>query len=201
MLLIAAAVLALVAVCALGLWLALGDGTDGRTSGGPATAPTTAAGPVAGDVQAVGGTQYTAQAVQVEDTCAGHAYGEVANFLATTDCVGLSRALYSAVVDGRPVVVSVSRVAMADPASARDLRSLADRNGSGNVNDLLREGVTYPGGPAKLSSAEYASAVSGPSVTIVESSWADPASAGSTAVLDRVATDGLALSVPPLPGS
>ena len=72
---------------------------------------------------------------------------------------------------GEPVVVSVARVRMPDTATARDLRALTDRNGSGNVNDLLREGVRYTGSPAELSGAEYASAVSGPTVTIVESAW------------------------------
>jgi hypothetical protein len=89
---------------------------------------------------------------------------------------------------------------MPDTATARDLRALTDRNGSGNVSDLLREGVTYPGGPAELSSAEYASAVSGPTVTIVESSWVDAAAGGNAADVDRVAGSGLALSVPPFPG-
>jgi hypothetical protein len=86
---------------------------------------------------------------------------------------------------------------MPDTTTARDLRALTDRNGSGNVNDLLREGVTYAGGPDGLSSAEYASAVSGPTVTIVESSWVDPAAGGSPADVDRMAANGLVLQVPP----
>ena len=112
--------------------------------------------------------------MQVDDTCVGHAYGDTATFFETTNCTGLSRALYSAQLDGGAVVVSVSRVRMPDTATARDLRGLTDRNGSGNVNDLLREGVSYSGGPAELSGAEYASAVSGPAVTIVESRLGRP---------------------------
>ncbi|WP_346622401.1 hypothetical protein [Blastococcus montanus] len=197
-----AALVALVLVCGVGVWLLTGGGTTTDGGGGAAEVPGTAApGPAVGEVVTVDGTGYTAEAVQVDDTCAGHAYGEVAGFLAATDCTGLSRALYSATVDGAPVVVSVSRVTMPGTAIARDLRALADTDGSGNVSDLLREGVTYDGGPARLSSAQYASAVSGPSVTIVESSWADPAAAGTPAALDKVASDGLSLPVPPLPGS
>jgi hypothetical protein len=97
-------------------------------------------------------------------------------------------------------VVSVTRVRMPDTSTARDLRALADRNGSGNVSDLLREGVTYAGAPEKLSNAEYASAVSGPTVTIVESAWVDPGSGGSSAGVDKLATDGLELGVAPFPG-
>ena len=62
---------------------------------------------------------------------------------------------------------------MPDNGIARELQALTDRNGSGNVSDLLREGVRYTGSPAELSGAEYASAVSGPTVTIVESAWVD----------------------------
>ncbi|TFV47142.1 hypothetical protein [Blastococcus sp. TF02A-35] len=198
-LLVAAALVALVAVCGIAFWLLRdGDPSDGADAGATPAGPTTEAGPVPGDVAASGGTRFTVEQVAVDDTCAGHAYGEVAAFLEATDCTGLSRALYSTSVGGAPVVVSVSRVTMADPATARDLRALADRNGSGNVNDLLREGVTYDGAPEKLTAAEYASAVSGPTVTIVESAWADPASAGDAAAVDAVATAALGLPVPPL---
>lgn len=209
--LLLALALTLVALIAVGGWLVLRDPDDGGTgaTGTPSGATGTPsgptgeaapAGPQVGDVQDVDGVQFTVEAVQVDDSCVGHAYGETAAYFETTDCTGLSRALYSAQLDGGPVVVSVSRVRMPDTATARDLRVLTDRNGSGNVNDLLREGVTYPGGPAELSGAEYASAVSGPAVTIVESSWVDPAAGGSAADVDRTAASGLALAVPPLPG-
>ena len=93
----------------------------------------------------------------------------------------------------------MSRVRLADAAAARSLRSLTDANGSGNVSDLLREGVRYTGSPAELSGAEYASAVSGTTVTIVESAWVDEDADGSSADIDQVADDGLALAVPPFP--
>jgi hypothetical protein len=150
-------------------------------------------------VRSVGGIEYTVEAVQVDDTCAGHAYGDTAGFFAGVDCTALSRALYSARIDGAPVVVSVARVQMPDTAAARDLQALTDRNGSGNVSDLLREGVRYTGSPAELSGAEYASAVSGSTVTIVESAWVDEDADGGSAEIDRVADSGLTLPVPPFP--
>ena len=201
--LLIALALALVVVLAVAGWLVLrdpdegGTGATGTTSDG--AGQTAQPGPAAGDVQDVDGVQYTVETVQVDDTCVGHAYGETATFFETTNCTGLSRALYSAQLDGGAVVVSVARVRMPDTATARDLRALTDRNGSGNVNDLLREGITYAGAPAELASAEYASAVSGPTVTIVESAWVDPAG-GSAADIDRMAANGLALQVPPFPG-
>ncbi len=198
-------VVALVAVALLvgGGWLLL-DGRDGSTDGAaaadqsaPASAP---AGPQVGVVQTVAGQDYTVQAVNSTGTCAGHAYGAVAEFFAATDCTGLSRALYSTDVRGEEVVVSVARVQMPDGTAARDLRALADQNGSGNVSDLLREGVRYQGSPAKLAGAEYASALSGPTVTIVEAAWVEADSQSRSADIDRVAGDALALDVPPLPG-
>jgi hypothetical protein len=88
---------------------------------------------------------------------------------------------------------------MADAGSARNLRSLTDRNGSGNVSDLLREGVRYTGSPSALHGAEYASAVSGTTVTIVESAWVNADSKGSSTDIDKLADDGLALAVAPFP--
>ena len=52
---------------------------------------------------------------------------------------------------------------------------------------------------AELSGAEYASAVSGPTVTIVESAWVAEDAEGSSADVDRVASSGLELAVPPFP--
>jgi hypothetical protein len=181
-------------------WLMLRNPSGGSgDGGGTATTQTTPAGPEVGAVQEVAGVAYTLEAVQVDDTCVGHSYGDTANFFATTNCTGVSRALYSARLDGGPVVVSVSRVEMADPATARQLQALTDRNGSGNISDLLREGVRYTGSPDKLSSAEYASALNGSTVTIVESAWVNSDSAGAASDIDLVATNGLALETPELP--
>jgi hypothetical protein len=189
-----------VAVVGVGGWLLLGGQDNGGSGSAGSTASETATpGPEVGDVQAVGGTEYTVEAVQLDDTCAGHAYGDTAAFFAGVDCTALSRALYSAGIDGAPVVVSVVRVQMPDTAAARELQALTDRNGSGNVSDLLREGVRYTGSPAELSGAEYASAVSGSAVTIVESAWADPEADGGSAEIDRIADAGLALPVLPFP--
>jgi len=191
-----------VAVLAVGGWLFLrgtagGDG-GGSAAGSSAAEPTTG-GPEVRAVQDVAGVTFTVEAVQTDASCLGHAYGDTADFFADNDCTGLSRALYSTEIGGEPVVVSVSRVRVADAATARNLRSLTDANGSGNVSDLLREGVRYTGSPAELSGAEYASAVSGTTVTIVEAAWVDEDAEGSSADIDQVADSGLALAVPPFP--
>ncbi|MGY1705388.1 hypothetical protein ACI79C_12505 [Geodermatophilus sp. SYSU D00697] len=197
------AALVLVVVLGIGAALLFGGNDDDRASAGTGTseagdttAPAEVApAPAAGDREVVDGRTFVVRGVRVDDTCAGNAYGAVADFFADTDCAGLGRALYSTDVEGRPVVVSVSVVDMGDPTAARALRALADRNGSGNVSDLLREGVRYDGGPDQLSKAEYASAVSGSTVTIVETAWAG-GKKGSAEDLDVVASVGLTLPMP-----
>ena len=199
--LLVAAALLLVVLLGVGV-PALFDGSDDGAAAGAASpmggqvAAPAVAGLRPGESETVDGRTFVAEQVQTDPTCLGNAYGAVADFFADTDCAGLARALYSTDVGGRPVVVSVSVADMGDTAGARALQALADRNGSGNVNDLLREGVRYPGGPDQLSGAQYASAVSGSTVTIVETAWAGPGSTGSTADLDVVASTALVLPMP-----
>jgi hypothetical protein len=196
--LLAVAAVLVLALIGVGLAVVLGDRDgDGATAAPAEPSETAPSGPAVGSVQQVAGVSYTVRAVDVVGTCVGHAYGDTATFFETADCTGLSRALYSAQVGGREVVVSVARVRMPDTVAARDLRGVTDTSGSGNVSDLLREGITYPGGPTSLGDgAEYASAVSGPTVTIVESAWANPSAAGTDAEVDQVATSGLSLTTP-----
>lgn len=200
-LLVVAALLVLVlAGVGAGLALANRDGDGDTAAPAQPTGDADPQGPAVGSVQQVAGVSYTVRAAEVDDTCVGNAYGDTAAFFQASDCTGLARALYSAEVGGREVVVSVARVRMPDTVAARDLRGLTDTNGSGNVSDLLREGSTYPGGPAELTGAEYASAVSGSTVTIVESAWVEPSAGGTDAEVDQVATDGLSLTTPAIPG-
>jgi hypothetical protein len=195
------AAVALILVAALGFlaWSMVGGDNEGSTGGATADPAPTPTGPEVGTVQEVAGVAYTLQAVQVDETCVGHSYGDTAEFFATTNCTGVSRALYSADLDGGPAVVSVSRVRMADPETARELQALTDRNGSGNISDLLREGVRYTGSPDELDDAEYASALSGSTVTIVESAWVDPDGGGTEADIDLVASNALALETQEIP--
>lgn len=193
-------VAALVLVLAVGVggWLLLRSPGTGGSAGPAAVAPGAASAgssgsaPAVGDTRQIAGVTYTLQAGTVERSCRGHAYGSVSGFFAGRDCLELSRALWSADVDGTPAVVALSRVEMPDATTATALRQLADGNGTGNVSDLLREGVSYRGAPARLSSAQYASAQDGATVTIVETSWVKPRS-GSSAELDDLADHALTL--------
>jgi len=204
-LLIAVAVL-VVALLALGGVLLLdrgGSPDGGDTAGGSsgAAASSSASGPQLGFQQQVDGVAYTLQAVDVTDTCRGHGYGKVGESFDQADCVGLARGLYSAEVDGRAMIAAVSHVRMPDSASARALKALADTNNTGNVSDLLREGAGYVGAPDALHDAEYASAVSGSVVTIVETSWVDQDAGGTSDALNSAASSGLVLQLPDPPTS
>jgi hypothetical protein len=132
-----------------------------------------------------------------QDTCPTHAYGDTKQFLEGTKCERLTRQLYVAKVDGRTVYTSVSVVTMADGAAADELRQLTDKNGSGNVSDVVRDKlVTIPGLEA-LNSGGYAASQSDRNVIIVESEF-DPKDATSDEkadedILDSVSTDALRL--------
>ncbi|SDG45731.1 hypothetical protein [Klenkia brasiliensis] len=199
LLVVLAAVVLVVLLGLGGLWLTGRGSEDGGTgdaaptsSAAPtSTGPTTPAAQPVGTVQTVGGTDYTLQVVEYDTTCRDHAYGAISGFFGTTDCLGLSRALWSADVDGVPAVVSVSRVTMPDAARATALLSLTDVSGTGNVSDLLREGARYPGGPEELRSADYASTTEDDVAVIVETSWVGQA--GAPAGLQQLADDGLEL--------
>lgn len=202
-LLVVLAALALVVVLGLGGWLLTRDGEDPAGGGTDTAAQTTSAAPTTsepavptgqaiGTTQVVAGTTYTLQAFQYDASCAGRAYGAARGFFETTDCGGLVRSLWSAEADGLPAVVSVAQVTMPDAARAQALLSLTDTAGTGNVNDLLREGVRFDGGPEALSDAEYASAATGEVATIVETDWVD--GEGSAAALLALAENALELS-------
>jgi hypothetical protein len=194
--------LVLVVVLAVaGIWLATrgtnDPGTDraGAATSAAAASPSSGGTPI-GATEVVNGATFTLQAVRQDTTCRGHAYNAVADFFAHSDCTALTRSLWSADAGGQPAVVSLSRVTMPDVGNAQALRALADTDGSGNVSDLLREGVRFAGGPTKLSGAQYASDQQDTTVTIVETSWT--ATAGASSALDALASS--ALSLPAVTG-
>lgn len=135
------------------------------------------------------GLDLAVRATRTDTDCAAHSYGRVQEFLATHACRSVQRALYLGADPGGPVVVAVATVEMASESEAAELQELTDTNGTGNISDLLREGVTFDGAPARLSDASYASQRRGPMLVIVE---AAPAS-GAARPLDSLAEAALEL--------
>ncbi|MGH3763264.1 hypothetical protein [Actinophytocola sp.] len=134
---------------------------------------------------------------RVNGACGDHAYGDTKQFLEENSCERLTRSVFTTSVDGRTIYTSVSVVEMADAATAEALRDKTDEDGSGNVNDLVREGEVKVKGLDTLSGNDgYASEVRGTRVTIVESDY-DPKTnkdeSGTQDVLDDVSRDALRL--------
>lgn len=149
-----------------------GSGTSqaaaGGTSGGTAATPTPAA-------QQLDNLTFQQGAYDQTAKCATFSYGEVKSLLTQLGCTSLTRGLYLTTADGKEVVVSVADVKLTSGTDAAKLKSMVDSNGTGNVNDLLRDGVIPSGYPSTqvLDNAEYASSISGQTVRIVETAFTD----------------------------
>lgn len=176
--LVAAVGVGVLLIAVLGIWALSTSGPSGQQSqqgqqsrpGGLSTSL-----PTSTLVRAAGGYQFTQHAARSDTDCAANAYGKVADFFRTTPCTSLDRALYSTTIDGRLAVASVSVVRMPTEQAAADLKKLADSNGTGNINDLLRAGVRVSSGPDSLTDAGFASTRDGATVAIAESDFADRA--------------------------
>ena len=128
---------------------------------------------------------------ETQYTCPEHAYGDIKTFLETTKCERLTRQLFTTEVEGRTVYTSVSVVTMATDGAAGELRDLTDKDGSGNVSDVVRDKVVSINGMDRLSGGEgYASKQSKRNVIIVESDFA-PKDKGSDDAADQKKLDGV----------
>ncbi|HEY2723721.1 MAG TPA: hypothetical protein VGI84_03440 [Pseudonocardiaceae bacterium] len=156
---------------------------------GATPAPPTTAAPAAPVVRTDTGAALVQRATRTDGDCAAHSYGQVTQFLSRTPCTSLRRALYTATSSQGPTVVSVSTVVMPSAQEAADLQQLTDRNGTGNVSDLLREGVRVDSGPTRMRDASYASRRNGATVVIVEAA----ATSRDANALDPLAQAALAL--------
>jgi hypothetical protein len=94
-------------------------------------------------------------------TCTGHAYGApIIAFLSAHPCNGLDRKLVTTNVDGRDVGFDIATTSFA-PGQANNLyvnttafRALVRKDGTGNFDDLLRDGWRLPSGPTSVPSPD-----------------------------------------------
>ncbi|WP_142003334.1 hypothetical protein [Amycolatopsis cihanbeyliensis] len=126
------------------------------------------------------------------EDCVADSYGDVRDWFDQHQCEQLSRSLYITESEGARALVSVSRVTMPDPRQTRQLKSITDTSGTGNVSDLVRDGTADIPGAPKVASGEYASTVAERDLTIVEANFFE----GHTdkALLQRISTDALRLA-------
>jgi hypothetical protein len=105
-----------------------------------------------------------------DSDCASHATGQTQAFLKTTPCLQLTRAFYTAKTpDGRTVYSSVSVVKMRNASEAKELRELTQKDGTGNVKDLVLDKAVSVPPLTTLANGGYASEQRDQLVVIVES--------------------------------
>jgi hypothetical protein len=105
-----------------------------------------------------------------DSDCAAHATSQTQAFLKTTPCIQLTRAFYTAKLpDGRTVYSSVSVVKMKTAAEAKSLRELTQKDGTGNVKDLVLDKAISVPPLTTLANGGYASEQRDQLVVIVES--------------------------------
>lgn len=115
-----------------------------------------------------------------DTACATHAYGApVIAYLQTHACNGVTRLLATTTVNGKAVGFAQSRLGFPGTAgqpykAASDFLRLVERDGTGNINDLLREGRRLPSGPISVPTPNAFTAVGQDAeVTIVEAWYLD----------------------------
>jgi hypothetical protein len=113
-------------------------------------------------VHAVDGATYVVKvwADVRDDTCFDHAYGQpIIGFLTRHPCSDLHRYLATTSVNGRPVGLNESATGFAGTAEnpyrdASRFSELEEADGTGSLNDLLREGYRLPSGPTSVPSPD-----------------------------------------------
>jgi len=105
-----------------------------------------------------------------DSDCAAHATGQTQAFLKTTPCLQLTRAFYTTKLpDGRIVYSSVSVVKMRNADEAKQLKELTEKDGTGNIKDLVLDKAVSVPPLTTLANGGYASEQRDQEVVIVES--------------------------------
>jgi hypothetical protein len=124
-----------------------------------------------------------AYVVKVKDVitdCAGHSHGKTKTSFQSHNCVTATRSLATGRVSGRPALYVTSRIQMASPEEAASLKQVLDASGTGNLNDLLREGRTFDGAPRVMPRSGYASVQKDTVVVVAEAGFIDGGSSSNT---------------------
>jgi hypothetical protein len=130
---------------------------------------------------------YAVKVTDVITDCASHAHGQVKSSFDTQNCVKATRSLATGRVNGRPVLFVESRIQMASAEAAASIKQVLDGNGTGNLNDLLREGKTFPGAPGTMPASGYVSVQTGTVVWVVEAGFVDGGHSSDTDAALRAA--------------
>ncbi|MDQ7810211.1 hypothetical protein Q5425_41355 [Amycolatopsis sp. A133] len=126
--------------------------------------------------------------------CAAKSYGDTKDFFTDSPCRSLVRALYTAESGGAKALVSVVVVGMPDSTQAKALKALTEKDGTGNVTDLVKDKTFAGTGTPSVSGSDaaYASTVDGTNTTIVLADFYDKHKDKN--LIERIADDALRLS-------
>jgi hypothetical protein len=136
--------------------------------------------PLASAVEKVAPAGYLVKVTDVITDCAGHSRGKTQASFKAENCLKATRSLATGEVGGRPVLFVVSRIEMATGEAAASIKQILDGNGTGNLNDLLRDGKTYQGAPVKMPISGYASLQAGTVLTVAEAGFIDDGRSSNT---------------------
>jgi hypothetical protein len=114
---------------------------------------------------------YAVKVTDVITDCWRHSYGRTRVSLEAANCVKATRSLATGKVRGHPTLFVVARIQMSSVEAAASLKQVLDANGTGNLNDLLREGRTFPGAPERMPPSGYASVQSGTVIQVAEAGF------------------------------
>lgn len=136
---------------------------------------------------------YAVKATDVITDCASHSHGRTKSSFETQNCVKATRSLAAGQVSGRPALFVVSRIQMASVEAAASVKQVLDATGTGNLNDLLREGKTFPGAPRTMPGSGYASVQTGTVISVAEAGFVKGPSANTNPALRAAAAQVAAL--------
>jgi hypothetical protein len=114
---------------------------------------------------------YSVQVTDVIRDCASHSHGRTKTSFQSENCVMATRFLATGKVSGRPTVYVVSKIQMASADAAASVKQVLDATGTGNLNDLLREGRTFASAPSTMPDSGYASIQTGATVVVAEAGF------------------------------
>ncbi|MEV7094314.1 hypothetical protein AB0M80_15930 [Amycolatopsis sp. NPDC051045] len=126
--------------------------------------------------------------------CTAKSYGDTKDFFQDNPCQSLVRALYTTESGGAKALVSVVVVGMPDSSKAKALKALTEKDGTGNVTDLVRDKTFAATGTPSVSGSDaaYASKVDGTNTTIVLADFY--AKHKDKDLIEKIADDALRLS-------
>lgn len=115
-------------------------------------------------------------AEQESDNCAEHAYGQVQQYLETHPCTGVHQVLATTAINGRAVGFAENSVGFSGTMNtayrnAGEFTTLVSTDGTGNLNDLLREGYRLPAGPDHVPSPDAFKALGQDAGVVVTDAW------------------------------